>query len=91
MLSLVGVTTSLLSAQLTSNQLAHGNLYGIGILHRDISNKTILLGRDGAEVGEQGILIDLSVAFDFEREADSEINKEPIMVGLDVFTLCWTC
>ncbi|TEB25617.1 hypothetical protein FA13DRAFT_1713859 [Coprinellus micaceus] len=58
---------------------AHGNLYGAGILHRDISNKTILLGRENAEVGDQGILIDLSVAFDYHSGGNSLITKEPIM------------
>ena len=55
-------------------------LHKIGILHRDISNKTILLGREGASAGWRGVLIDLGLAFDLELEADSAINKEPIMV-----------
>jgi hypothetical protein len=55
-------------------------LQKIGILHRDISDKTILLGKAGAPVGWRGVLIDLSLAFDMELEADSNVNKEPTMV-----------
>ncbi|TEB37856.1 hypothetical protein FA13DRAFT_1867630 [Coprinellus micaceus] len=58
---------------------AHMGLHRIGILHRDITNKTILLGKAGAPPGWRGVLIDLSLAFDLELEADSSVNKEPIM------------
>jgi hypothetical protein len=55
-------------------------LHKIGILHRGISNKTILLGKADAPPGWRGVLIDLSLAFDLELEADSNINKESTMV-----------
>ncbi|TEB21856.1 hypothetical protein FA13DRAFT_1829515, partial [Coprinellus micaceus] len=58
---------------------AHMGLHKIGILHRDISNKTILLGKEGALPGWRGVLIDLSLAFDLELEADSHINNESTM------------
>ncbi|TEB34814.1 hypothetical protein FA13DRAFT_1594336, partial [Coprinellus micaceus] len=58
---------------------AHGNLYGEGILHRAISNKTILLGAKDAKVGDQGILMDLSLAHDYLSATKSDINKEPIL------------
>ena len=61
-------------------------LYKIGILHRDITNKTILLGKAGAPPGWRGVLIDLSLAFDLDLQADSKINKEPIMVRASLVT-----
>ena len=65
---------------------AHMGLHKIGILHRDISNKTILLGKAGAPPGWRGVLIDLSLAFDLDLEADSNVNKEPTMVRANVLT-----
>ncbi|TEB37830.1 hypothetical protein FA13DRAFT_1577066, partial [Coprinellus micaceus] len=56
---------------------AHMGLHKIGILHRDISKSTILLGNAGALPGWRGVLIDLSLAFDMELEADSSVHKEP--------------
>jgi tRNA A-37 threonylcarbamoyl transferase component Bud32 len=66
--------------------VAHMGLHKIGILHRDISKSTILLGNAGASPGWRGVLIDLSLAFDMELEADSSVHKEPVMVLTDALT-----
>lgn len=72
----------------TYSSTAHGNLYGAGILHRAISNKTIFLGDKDAKVGDQGVLIDLSLAHDYLNAAKSDINKEPIIVRPHWSRLC---
>lgn len=55
---------------------AHEGLWKGKILHRDITNKNILLGNEGAGKGWYGVLIDLGVALDFGDEASSNITKE---------------
>ncbi|TEB22242.1 hypothetical protein FA13DRAFT_1778872 [Coprinellus micaceus] len=54
----------------------HAYLYENDILHRDISDKNILIGREGAPDGYKGILIDLSVALDFGPNGDPYVTKE---------------
>ena len=56
---------------------AHRALYSIDILHRDISNTNVLLGKKDATEGYRGVLIDLGVAFYYGPDADLEkITKE---------------
>ncbi|KAJ3533030.1 hypothetical protein NMY22_g7502 [Coprinellus aureogranulatus] len=55
----------------------HFGLYGLNILHRDISNRRILLGNDGAAEGWRGALIDLGSALDFDAsKKDLNLFKE---------------
>lgn len=37
------------------------------VLHRDVSQNNILLGRDGAPVGQRGVLVDFDMAVHGER------------------------
>lgn len=43
------------------------NLWKAGILHCDVSVDNILLGSEGATVGNRGILIDFDMAIDISR------------------------
>ena len=49
---------------------------GAKIVHRDINDKNVLLGRDDAKVGWRGVLIDLGVAVDFDKRSAQQIAKE---------------
>ena len=75
-LSMVGHLVSPTNPPLANIDIAHANLYEINLLHRDISNKNILLGREEAPDGFKGILIDLSVALDFGPNANPTVTKE---------------
>lgn len=58
--------------------LALKDLFARNIIHRDVSNKNILLGREGDVGGPQGVVIDLGVALDFGPDrAHSKITEEP--------------
>ncbi|KAJ3524657.1 hypothetical protein NMY22_g10900 [Coprinellus aureogranulatus] len=55
----------------------HFGLYGLNILHRDISNRSVLLGNDGAAEGWRGVLTDLGSALDFgASKKDLNLLKE---------------
>jgi len=45
----------------------HQNLWKKGILHRDISINNILLGNEGAEPGNRGLVIDLDMGIWIDR------------------------
>ncbi|KAF6747060.1 hypothetical protein DFP72DRAFT_781367, partial [Ephemerocybe angulata] len=56
---------------------AHHELWLLGILHRDISIRNILLGDPNPEhVGQRGILIDFDMAIWMSRTAES-VSKDP--------------
>lgn len=45
----------------------HQNLWGPGILHRDVSINNILIGSESSPIGKRGILIDLDMAIWINR------------------------
>ena len=47
--------------------VGHQNLWGAGILHRDVSANNVLIGKPGAEVGNRGVLIDMDMAILIDR------------------------
>ena len=46
------------------------------IVHRDISDNNVLLGCEDAQVGWQGVLIDLNVAVDFSKTSKNQATEE---------------
>ena len=50
-------------------------MWKIDILHRDVSIHNILLGRDGAQPGWEGVLIDLDMAISLRR-ARSDLEAD---------------
>lgn len=67
----------------------HRELYGRGVLHRDISVQNILFGPPDAPEGRRGVLIDLDVAV---RTANgvSPIATSPRIVSVSIYTCSYS-
>jgi hypothetical protein len=72
----------MLSSDVGHRDIAHFEVYGKNILHRNITNKTVFLGSIDAEVGLRGVLTGFEEALNFHpKSGDTTISKEARLVS----------